>query len=67
MDSAATPVGPFRKASLSNGANNCVEVAEAADGGRLVRDSKAPDGPRLHFTRGEWSAFVDGVRIGEFD
>lgn len=58
----------WRKASFSNqNGNACVEVADLADGGRLVRDSKNPAGPRLAFTPGEWTAFVKGVRAGEFD
>lgn len=64
-------------ASVSNG--NCVQVAAldydcvcCPDAKRgtpviLVRDSKDPDGPHLHFTRGEWDAFVNGVKAGEFD
>lgn len=50
--------------SASNGA--CVEVAGF---GRLVavRDSKEPDGPALTYTKIEFSAFVDGVKKGEFD
>jgi len=41
--------------SFSNG--NCVEVAGL---GRMVglRDSKDPEGPVLHFTPSEWSAFL---------
>lgn len=58
----------WRKASFSNdNGNDCVEVADLSDGGRLVRDSKNPAGPRLSFTPSEWTAFVKGVRAGEFD
>jgi hypothetical protein len=32
-----------------------------------VRDSKDPAGPVLTFTAPEWSAFLAGVRDGEFD
>ncbi|WP_055478063.1 DUF397 domain-containing protein [Sphaerimonospora mesophila] len=58
----------WRKSSFSgtNG-GDCVEVAELPDGGRAVRDSKAPDGAVLWFTRSEWAAFTAGVRAGEFD
>jgi len=42
----------------------CVEVAWSG-GEVLVRDSKDPDGPVLRFSRGEWAAFVAGVRRGE--
>ncbi len=43
----------------------CVEVAEAGNE-FLVRDSKNPESPILRFTADEWSAFVAGVRAGEF-
>ena len=51
--------------SFSNG--NCVQVAALPGGHIGVRDSKNPDGPMLRFTADEWSAFVGGVRNGEFD
>lgn len=59
--------GPeFRKSSFSP-TDNCVEVAELPDGGRLVRDTKdAGTGPVLTFTATEWAAFLDGARAGEF-
>lgn len=46
--------------------DNCVEVA-FVDGAIAVRDSKNPTGPVLLFTAGEWDAFVDGAKDGEFD
>jgi hypothetical protein len=46
--------------------DNCVEVA-FIDGAIAVRDSKNPTGPVLVFTPGEWDAFVDGAKDGEFD
>ncbi|MFI7151166.1 DUF397 domain-containing protein [Nonomuraea sp. NPDC050022] len=52
--------------SGSNG-GNCVEVAELPGGHRGLRDSKNPSGPALIFTPGEWSAFIGGVKDGEFD
>jgi hypothetical protein len=42
-------------------------MARTADGGIAVRDSKNPDGPVLRFTRGEFDAWVDGAKKGEFD
>jgi hypothetical protein len=57
----------WHKSSFSSPDGNCVEVAELANGGRAVRDSKDPSGPALRFTAGEWGAFVAGVRGGEFD
>ena len=55
----------FYKSSDSK-AVGCVEVA-IADGDIAVRDSKNPTGGLLRFTHGEWSAFVQGVKRGEFD
>ena len=46
--------------------DNCVEVA-FVDGAIAVRDSKDPSGAVLVFTPGEWDAFVDGAKDGEFD
>jgi hypothetical protein len=48
---------------------NCVEAGPLADGsGRVaVRHSKAPDGAVIVYTRGEWEAFIGGVKDGEFD
>lgn len=59
--------GEFQKASYSQGNGNCVEVAHVNDGSFLVRDSKDRTGPLLRFTAAEWSAFVVGVKDGEFD
>lgn len=47
------------------GKGSCVEAA-AVQGGIVVRDSKDPSGPRLHFTVDEWNAFVAGVARGEY-
>ena len=64
----------WRKSSFSNGngGNNCVEVAEINDptdplyGMLAIRDSKAPRGTTLFFSKDEWAAFIDGVQAGEF-
>ena len=56
------------KSSFSNGqGGNCVEHARLPDGSRAVRHSKHPEGSTLIFTPGEWAAFIQGVREGEFD
>ncbi|WP_413807448.1 DUF397 domain-containing protein [Streptomyces sp. OE57] len=54
------------KSSHSGGSNgDCVEIARGhAD--VPVRDSKNPDGPALVFEPSAWSAFVSGVKRGEF-
>ncbi|MBO8184420.1 DUF397 domain-containing protein [Streptomyces spirodelae] len=61
--SPRTVVGPFRKSPYSGGgtANECVEVAETADGGCAVRDSKDPARGTAYFGAGAWRAFVDGL------
>ncbi len=55
----------WRKSTLS-AHNGCVEVA-FVDDHVAVRDSKDRRGPVLVFTRTEWTAFVAGIRRGEFD
>jgi hypothetical protein len=54
----------WRKSSRC-ASNTCVEVAQV-ESGVMVRDSKNPDRAPLQFTREEWSAFVEGVNLGEF-
>lgn len=47
---------------------DAVEIAPLPDGGRAMRNAAdGPGGPILYFTKGEWDAFVLGVRDGEFD
>ncbi|MFG1873849.1 DUF397 domain-containing protein [Sphaerisporangium sp. NPDC049003] len=57
----------WRKSSYSGGNGDCVEIGDLPHGSVAVRDSKNPTGPALIFTPGEWSAFLSGVRGGEFD
>ena len=58
----------WRKSSYSGGnGGNCVEVAVLPDGGRAVRDSKDPDGPKLMFSPVEWRTFINAMRSGTFD
>ncbi|WP_433501504.1 DUF397 domain-containing protein [Sphaerimonospora sp. CA-214678] len=68
IEPADDPAGAaWRKAARSNAVGDqCVEVAWISDG-IAVRDSKDPEGPKLLFTTGEWEAFLDGVKGGEFD
>lgn len=56
----------WRTSSRSNDDGTCVEVAELSGGGRAIRDSKDSRGPVLTVTAAEWTAFVGGVRDGEF-
>ncbi|MFI2027919.1 DUF397 domain-containing protein [Streptomyces buecherae] len=57
------------KSSYSGGQGNCVEWAPSrvvATGAVPVRDSKDPHGPALRFDVSAWSAFVAGVKAGDF-
>jgi hypothetical protein len=67
LDGNQAPDLGWVKSSLSFANGNCVEVADIPGGGIGVRDSKDTAGPILRFTPDEWSAFVGGVRNGEFD
>jgi len=44
----------------------CVAV-RMGDQTVAVRDTKDPDSPTLTFTHPEWSAFIQGVKKGEFE
>jgi hypothetical protein len=56
----------FRKSSFS-AASGCVEARRLPDGRIAVRDSKQPSVAPNQFTPTEWTAFLAGVRAGEFD
>ena len=56
----------WKKATKSSANGQCVEVRDLGD--RVeVRDSKNRTGAILTFTPGEWDAFLDGAKKGEFD
>jgi hypothetical protein len=46
---------------------NCVEVGRSPEGSVVVRDTKDRTQQPLTFTDEEWTAFVAGVKAGEFD
>ncbi|MBL7487286.1 DUF397 domain-containing protein [Frankia sp. AgB1.9] len=60
-----TPASAWQTSSLCV-SDNCVEVA-VRRGEVRVRDSKDPHGPVLRFTVEEWSTFLGGARLGEFE
>jgi hypothetical protein len=57
---------PWIKATASGGGQQCVEMRRSGQSIE-VRDSKNPAGPVLTFTVGEWSAWLDGAKKGEYD
>lgn len=57
----------WRKSSHSGPQGDCVELAGLPDGETAVRHSRYRSLPWLVFTRGEFAAFVAGVKDGEFD
>lgn len=60
-------LGSFHKSSFSGG-GGCAEVARTPDGSVVVRDTKDPlREVALVFNRAEWTAFVLGVKNGEFE
>lgn len=57
---------PWIKARASGSGNECVEMRRSGE--RIeVRNSTDPAGPVLRFTSGEWAAWLDGAKKGEFD
>ncbi|MGW7518893.1 DUF397 domain-containing protein [Streptomyces sp. NPDC054796] len=64
-----TVITPFRKSSHSGGgsANECVEIAITADGGRAARDSKNPAHGTTHHSPTAWAAFLTSLKDGTLD
>jgi hypothetical protein len=49
------------------GGGTCVEAAPLPDGAVALRDSKDRNKPPHIFTTEEWTAFIAGVKDGDFD
>lgn len=56
----------WRKSSYSGKETNCVEFRRV-EGGVEVRNSKRPEEATIRYTASEWTAFIAGVKDGEFD
>jgi hypothetical protein len=56
----------WRKSRRSSGQGSCVEVAA---GGACVafRDSKDPDGPRLHFAPAAAASLISDIQAGRYN
>jgi Domain of unknown function (DUF397) len=58
----------WRKSSFSNYNGSCLEAGRLQSGLIGVRDTKDNgSGPVLIFTDREWSAFISGAKVGQFD
>jgi Domain of unknown function (DUF397) len=57
----------WHKSTKSGGNGDCVEVADNLLDIVAVRDTKQREAGTLIFTDQAWSAFVSGVKSGEFD
>ncbi|MGH3780912.1 MAG: DUF397 domain-containing protein [Pseudonocardiaceae bacterium] len=58
---------PWRISSFSGNNGTCVQVATLPDGRIAVRNSNRPDDGIVLFTPAEMTAWIHGVKAGEFD
>jgi hypothetical protein len=67
MTSNHLSAAAWRKSSYSDhNGGDCIEIALGIPGVVPVRDSKDSSGPALVFGADAWSAFVAGVKVGDF-
>ncbi|MGH3548128.1 MAG: DUF397 domain-containing protein [Pseudonocardiaceae bacterium] len=58
---------PWRISSFSGNNGTCVQIAALPDGRIAVRNSNRPDDGVVLFTPAEMTAWIHGVKAGEFD
>ncbi len=67
MSSSQLATALWRISSFSGNNGTCVQVAALPDGRIAVRNSNQPDGGMVLFTPAEMTAWIHGVKAGEFD
>jgi len=68
MAAGEVPGAAWRKSRHSNPDGSCVELSPLSRArGIAMRNSRDPQGPALIFTSAEMTAFMLGVKGGEFD
>ncbi len=67
MSSSHLATALWRISSFSGNNGTCVQVAALPDGRIAVRNSNQPDGGMVLFTPAEMTAWIHGVKAGEFD
>jgi Domain of unknown function (DUF397) len=67
MPASDLPGVSWHKSDHSNPNGSCLEVAELPGGAVAIRNSRHCDGPALIYTPAEITAFIRGVKDGQFD
>lgn len=62
-----TAAARWERTTYTDGSPAALEVGYAENGMVALRKADEPEGDLLIYTPEEWTAFVEGVRDGEFD